>query len=287
LLVLAFALLVVIPGTVSALSRPAGDVNDNCGVDIMDLAKVGLCYGCGCGQQCWEGCERADVRPDCIISIFDLATVGLGYGGRCRIFGLDFSPYINGQKPPDPVTEAQIRERLGIVAPYAQWVRSYAATNGLERIPYAAKDMGLKVAMGTWIDNVDVTNDQEIANMIAAAGDGMVDIAVVGNEVIQGRFTSKDKLVYNINKVKQELQSRNLSHIPVTTPEAYEFLFRRNASTRKRDKRHDSHKSSYREHERPHPHIAPLLLRITMAAIRRSDGNVFLDTFLTILKLHF
>ena len=39
-----------------------------------------------------------------------------------KIHGICFSPYIEGQGPGTEITEAQIRERLEIVAPYVRWV---------------------------------------------------------------------------------------------------------------------------------------------------------------------
>jgi len=60
-----------------------GDTNNDCRVDIFDLAKVGLCFGCASGQPCWPGCAAADVKSDGRIDIFDLATVGLNYRRVC------------------------------------------------------------------------------------------------------------------------------------------------------------------------------------------------------------
>jgi len=227
LLTIIFLLFLLSPQIASARERPDGDVDASCSINIMDLAAVGLCFGCECGQPCWGSCEQADVYPGCDINIFDLATVGVNYGERCRIYGLDFSPYVGGGTPPSPVSESKIRELMDVVAPYTQWIRSYSALNGIERIPYAAKDAGLNVAMGAWIDGVQSTNDQEIANLVSAVEDGMVDIAVVGNEVLQGQLTDEASLIYNINKVKQDLADAGLPGIPVTTPEAYEVLFNR------------------------------------------------------------
>src|SRR5690242_5504863 len=55
------------------------------------------------------------------------------------VFGLDFSPYINGQNPnssPAPqISATQIRSRLQIIAPHTKWIRSFSSSNGLEQIP--------------------------------------------------------------------------------------------------------------------------------------------------------
>jgi len=57
----------------------AGDTNGDCKIDILDLAKVGLCYG----KSATGGCAAADVYPDGKVDIFDLATVGINYGRSC------------------------------------------------------------------------------------------------------------------------------------------------------------------------------------------------------------
>ena len=58
--------------------------------------------------------------------------------------GLCFSPYGEGQKPGDLITEAQIRRRLEIIAPYTKWIRSFSCTEGNDMIPKLAKEYGLK-----------------------------------------------------------------------------------------------------------------------------------------------
>lgn len=69
--------------SISCLFGLPGDVNRDRKVDIFDLAKVGLCYGCSQGERCWTECEQADVQTNDKIDIFDLATVGLNYGRTC------------------------------------------------------------------------------------------------------------------------------------------------------------------------------------------------------------
>jgi hypothetical protein len=59
----------------------AGDVNNDCRVDIIDLAAVGLAYGSSPGAANWN--PDCDVNADGMIDIIDLATVGLDYGRIC------------------------------------------------------------------------------------------------------------------------------------------------------------------------------------------------------------
>lgn len=64
-------------------SELTADVNDDCSVNIFDLAHIGLCYG----KEPEGFCEPADIHPlpngNGVINIFDLAMVGLNYGNGC------------------------------------------------------------------------------------------------------------------------------------------------------------------------------------------------------------
>ena len=56
--------------------------------------------------------------------------------------GLCFSPYEEGQKPGDVLSENQIRRRMEIIKPYTKWVRSFSCIEGNELIPKIAKEFG-------------------------------------------------------------------------------------------------------------------------------------------------
>ncbi len=147
------------------------------------------------------------------------------------VHGLCFSPYIDGQAPPDYVPAEQIEQRLDIVTRkyHTDWIRTYSATNGLQKIPELAKTSGLKVAMGIWTrDN----KQQEIDNLVIAAQAGYVDIAVVGNEELYAGATSEEQLINDINDVRQRLIDVNCADIPVTTPEPFDTLFAINGEGR-------------------------------------------------------
>ena len=92
--------------------------------------------------------------------------------------GLCFSPYEEGQKPGDPITEAQVRRRLEIIAPYTKWIRSFSCTEGNDLIPKLAKEYGLKTLVGAWLGDDLTTNDKEMKALIKLSKDGFVDIVV-------------------------------------------------------------------------------------------------------------
>ena len=132
------------------------------------------------------------------------------------IHGLCFSPYMEGQGPGDPVGEAQIRERLSIVQPYARWIRTFSCTDGNELIPAVARSCGLKTLVGVWLGEDGKQNETELDNAIRLARDGQVDILGVGNEVLLRGDLVEDELIEFIERAKSAVPS-----IPVGYVDAY------------------------------------------------------------------
>src|SRR5260370_13620957 len=58
-------------------------------------------------------------------------------------------PDLEGSRPP----EERIRAELKAIAPYARAVRLYSSTGGVEQVPKIAAEFGLKVTLGTCLDN--------------------------------------------------------------------------------------------------------------------------------------
>jgi exo-beta-1,3-glucanase (GH17 family) len=159
-----------------------------------------------------------------------LSLIGLSYEGATteelkEIFrkvldfgmhGIGFSPYEEGQKPGDIITEQQIRRRMEIIRPYTKWVRSFSCTDGNELIPKIAKEYGIKTMVGAWLGKDDKINQQEVNNLIQIANEGYVDIAAVGNEVMYRGDLTEDELLDFMQKVKNSIQG-----IPVGYVDAY------------------------------------------------------------------
>ena len=136
--------------------------------------------------------------------------------------GLCFSPYEEGQKPGDQLTEKQIRRRMKIIKPYTKWIRSFSCTDGNEAIPRIAKEYGIKTLVGAWLGDDDDINKREIAGLIRLANEGYVDIAAVGNEVMYRGDLTEDELLDFMHEVKNAIPD-----IPVGYVEAYyEFSHR-------------------------------------------------------------
>lgn len=161
-----------------------------------------------------------------------LALAALDYAGKttielrelCRqvleegMHGLCFSPYEEGQKPGDQISETQIRRRMEIIQPYTKWIRSFSCTEGNEAIPRIAREYGIKSMVGAWLGDDPDINRQEILNLIELAKEGYVDIAAVGNEVMLRGDLTEDELLDFIHQVKEGVAGTNT---PVAYVDAY------------------------------------------------------------------
>ncbi|MFK2821162.1 glycosyl hydrolase family 17 protein [Flavobacteriaceae sp. LMIT009] len=141
--------------------------------------------------------------------------------------GLCSSPYEEGQKPGDQLSEAQIRRRLEIMKPYTKWIRSFSCTEGNEMIPKIAKEMGMKTLVGAWLGDDPEINEKEIEGLVHLANQGYVDIAAVGNEVMYRGDLQEDELLGFINKAKDQIPKS----IPVGYVDAYYEFTERPAIT--------------------------------------------------------
>lgn len=136
--------------------------------------------------------------------------------------GLCFSPYEEGQKPGDQMTEKQIRRRMKIIKPYTKWIRSFSCTDGNEAIPRIAKEFGIKTLVGAWLGDDAEINKREIAGLIKLAKDGFVDIAAVGNEVMYRQDLTEDELLDFMREVKEAVPNIPMGYVDAY----YEFSHR-------------------------------------------------------------
>jgi exo-beta-1,3-glucanase (GH17 family) len=130
-----------------------------------------------------------------------------------KIHGLCFSPYVEGQGPGTQLGEAQIRERLSVIQPYVQWIRSFSCSEGNELIPAIAAESGLKTMVGVWLDDNREQNEIELANAIEIAKAGHASILAVGNEVLLRGDLSEDELIDYINRAKQAVSGVDVGYV--------------------------------------------------------------------------
>lgn len=130
--------------------------------------------------------------------------------------GINFTPFGPGQRPGDPVPLDQIRERLDVVAPTVDWVRTFGSQDEMGKIAEFARERGLKTAVGAWIMDDVEHNEREIAALIDLGQRGLVDLAIVGSETqYRGDVTEAELVVY-LRRVRQAVPG-----VPVATADIY------------------------------------------------------------------
>jgi exo-beta-1,3-glucanase (GH17 family) len=109
---------------------------------------------------------------------------------------------------------------MEIIKPYTQWIRSFSCTEGNEKIPGIAKELGIKTMVGAWLGDDPEINREEVDNLILLAREGLIDIAAVGNEVLLRGDLAEEELLGFIYEVKSAVPD-----VPVGYVDAYyEFV---------------------------------------------------------------
>ena len=161
------------------------------------------------------GIDTNNLKKDSLIKISQ-SVLNNGMHGLC------FSPYEEGQKPGDLISESQIRRKLELIKPYTKWIRTFSCTDGNEQIPILAKEYGLKTLVGAWLGDDPIINEDEINGLINLTNQGYVDIAAVGNEVMYREDLSEDELIDYINRVKSAIPNTPVGYVDAY----YEFTDR-------------------------------------------------------------
>ncbi len=162
-----------------------------------------------------SGVDYSNKSPEQLQELFR-QTLESGMHGLC------YSAYEEGQKPGDILSVAQIRRRMGIIAPYTKWVRSFSCIEGNELVPQVAREFGLKTLVGAWLGKDKDLNEQEIEGLISLAKNGHVDIAAVGNEVMYRKDLTEDELLKYMYRVKEALPGTPVGYVDAY----YEFSHR-------------------------------------------------------------
>lgn len=137
------------------------------------------------------------------------------------VHGLCFSAYVGEQSPAvaSVLPEAQVAERLSIVAPHTRWVRTFSCTEGNEHGARLAKERGLKTLVGAWIGDSEEKDEAELAAAIEVARAGHADLVAIGNEVLLRGDRSEAQLLAFLRRFKEAVPD-----VPVGYVDAY-FLF--------------------------------------------------------------
>jgi GPH family glycoside/pentoside/hexuronide:cation symporter len=119
-----------------------------------------------------------------------------------RMYGLCFGAYAAGQGAGDVLAPSQVRRRVALVGLHTRWLRTFACTDGHELIPAVAREQGLKTMVGAWISSDRERNAREIHGLVTLAKAGLVDMAVVGNEVLLRGDLPEAELIDCIRQVR-------------------------------------------------------------------------------------
>lgn len=131
------------------------------------------------------------------------------------LYGLNFGAF---DKDPNVVSNtANVSgslTKLKTLRGKVQWIRFFALDRGQQDVVLGAKSLGFKVAVGAWIGKDAVSSQKEVDALIALIKRGKVDLAVVGNEVLDtDNGVSAETLIGYIEQVKKAAKGR----APVTT----------------------------------------------------------------------
>ena len=143
------------------------------------------------------------------VTLLACVHAGLWFVGKSQISAPDFNgqfpslsytPSVGHTRPAQaskPVSAAQIRADLHLLAPYTRAIRTYSATDGAPRalsvtsqdgaalVPGIANEFGLKVTAGVWLGSDAKRNEREVlAAVDLARKHSNIDGIVVGNDTI-------------------------------------------------------------------------------------------------------
>ncbi|MEM8891389.1 MAG: glycosyl hydrolase family 17 protein [Bacteroidota bacterium] len=152
------------------------------------------------------GIDTANISQEELSSLF-------GTYLKSGMHGICFSAYVEGQEPGDIISDAQIRQRIEILKPYSQWVRTFSCTDGNELIPAIAKEYGMKTMVGAWLSDNKELNEKEINNLIEVVKAGHADLVAVGNEVLYREELTEEELLAYIRRVKEQLPGVEVGYV--------------------------------------------------------------------------
>jgi glucan 1,3-beta-glucosidase len=134
-------------------------------------------------------------------------------------------PDVNPLIPSSSVDRARIEADLRLLRPLTRCVRTYGISQGLDQVPAVARELGMRVKLGLWLTRDAAHNQTEIEQGVALANANadVVDLLIVGNEVLLRRELTPDQLALALR------QARAASTVPVSYADVWEF-WRRNAA---------------------------------------------------------
>ena len=136
--------------------------------------------------------------------------------------GVSFMPYGKDDNPitgKNPAPE-DIDRDLALLEGSVRSVRTYTALDGMEAVPQLARDHGIQVLAGAWVDSRLGKNEAELRSLIGLArANPNIERVIVGNEALHRGDVTVQQLIRYIRRVREKVQ------VPVSTAEpAYVWL---------------------------------------------------------------
>lgn len=136
------------------------------------------------------------------------------------MMGVTYNPLRKDQDPQKHhmPTEAEIEEDMQLLSDRVFSVRTYMATEGVERVPAIAAKYDLNVTAGAWIGADIEKNRLEVDNLvkISRSDNRKILRTIVGNEVLTRRDLPPEQLIDYIRDVKKRTWR------PVSTSETWD-----------------------------------------------------------------
>ncbi|MFM1879776.1 MAG: Cellulose synthase 1 [Pseudomonadota bacterium] len=111
--------------------------------------------------------------------------------------------------------EASIARDLALIAPLSSRIRTYSATE-LPMLPALAKEQGLSITLGAWLDQNRLRNQAEVqAVMAAVKAHKNIDRLILGNETQLTKKLPAEELYKTLDQVRRQLRT------PVSTAEPW------------------------------------------------------------------
>lgn len=149
--------------------------------------------------------------------------VGLPEVAERRLPCVSYAPFRRASHSPFDagltITPTMIEADLRLISTVSRCVRTYGVDRGLDAVPALARQLGLRVILGAWIDSDSASNAAQIQRALALTREyaDVIDLLVVGNEVLlRGEQTPA---------VLADLvaAARRSSSVPVTYADVWEF----------------------------------------------------------------
>ncbi len=121
--------------------------------------------------------------------------------------------------PTGAVTAEQIEADLTLLKPLTNCIRTYGVAGGLDAVPVIARKLGMRVRQGVWLGRDQAANRVEVERAVALARGhrDVIDVLIVGNEVLLRRDLSVEQLASHLRYVKSQI------NIAITYADVWEF----------------------------------------------------------------